>query len=58
MPLNPFTKGSGDIPISDGGTGASNAADARTNLNALNEAAHDLLAHQEALRRELRAFNR
>ena len=37
MPLNPFTKGGGDIPISDGGTGASNAADARTNLDALNE---------------------
>jgi len=45
MPLNPHIKGGADVPILDGGTGASTASGARTNLDALNEAAHDLLDH-------------
>lgn len=45
MPLNPFTKGGTDVPVLDGGTGASTAAGARTNLSALDETAHDLLDH-------------
>jgi hypothetical protein len=45
MPLNPYLKGGSDVPITDGGTGASTAAGARTNLDVLDEVAHDLLDH-------------
>ncbi|MGA0270488.1 MAG: hypothetical protein ACO3ME_09345 [Ilumatobacteraceae bacterium] len=45
MPLNPHTKGGGDVPISDGGTGAADAATVRSNLSALDETAHDALDH-------------
>ena len=45
MPLNPLIRGGVDVPILDGGTGASTAAGARTNLSALDEMAHDLLNH-------------
>jgi len=48
MAINPFRKGGTDtIPISEGGTGATDAATARANLGAgdLDETAHDLLDH-------------
>jgi len=45
MPINPYVKGSTDVSVTDGGTGASTAGGARTNLMALDETAHDLLDH-------------
>ena len=45
MPVNPYVKGGTDVPVLDGGTGASTAPGARTNLGALDETAHDLLGH-------------
>jgi hypothetical protein len=46
MPINPYVKGgTTDVPVVDGGTGASTAAGARTNLMVLDETAHDLLDH-------------
>ena len=45
MPVNPYIKGGSDVPIGDGGTGASVAATALSNLGGLDETAHDLLDH-------------
>lgn len=46
MPVNPYVKGgSADVPIVEGGTGASTAPDARTNLGALDTASHALIDH-------------
>jgi hypothetical protein len=45
MPVNPFIKGGTDVPVIDGGTGASTAAQARINLDTMDEAEHDLLDH-------------
>lgn len=46
MPVNPYVKGgTTDLPVVEGGTGASTASGARTNLSALDETAHDLLDH-------------
>lgn len=45
MAINPHRKGGVDVPVTDGGTGASDAGSALTNLGALDETAHDLLDH-------------
>jgi len=47
MAINPHRKGGPDVTVSDGGTGASDAATARTNLGAgdLTTAAHGSLDH-------------
>ena len=45
MPVNPFRRGGPDVPVLDGGTGASVAATALSNLGGLDETAHDLLDH-------------
>lgn len=45
MPVNPYVKGGLDVPVVDGGTGASTSSGARTNLDVLDETAHDLLDH-------------
>jgi hypothetical protein len=45
MAINPHRKGGPDVPIVDGGTGASTGGAALTNLGGLDEAAHDALDH-------------
>ena len=45
MPINPYIRGGNNIAIADGGTNADTAAEARTNLDVLDEIAHDLLDH-------------
>jgi len=45
MPLNPHIKGGPDVPVPDGGTGASDAASALGNLGGIDETAHDILDH-------------
>ena len=45
MPLNPHIKGGNDIPVADGGTGASTGGAALTNLGGLDSSAHALINH-------------
>lgn len=45
MPVMPYFKGGADVAITDGGTDASTAGTALTNLGGLDEPAHDLLSH-------------
>jgi len=45
MPINPYTKGGNDVTILDGGTGASDAAGAISNLGALSTADHSTTDH-------------
>lgn len=45
MPVNPHVKGGSDVPVTDGGTGASAAGTALTNLGGLSAAAHAVLSH-------------
>ena len=47
MAINPYRKGGPDVPVVDGGTGASDASTARTNIGAgdLTTAAHATVNH-------------
>lgn len=45
MAINPYRRGGTDVPLVDGGTGASSAAAAITNLGALTTALHALIDH-------------
>jgi hypothetical protein len=45
MPVNPHVKGGTDVPVADGGTGASAGAGALTNLGGLSTASHAALNH-------------
>jgi hypothetical protein len=45
MAINPHRKGGTDVPVTDGGTGASDGGNALTNLGGLDETAHDALDH-------------
>jgi hypothetical protein len=45
MPVNPHIKGGSDVPVTDGGTGASDAASGLTNLGGLDSAAHAVVNH-------------
>jgi len=45
MAINPHRKGGPDIPVLDGGTGASNAAAALSALGGIDNAAHALINH-------------
>ena len=45
MAINPHRKGGPDVPVTDGGTGASSAGAALSALGGLDETAHDLLDH-------------
>lgn len=45
MAINPHRKGGSDVPVSDGGTGASSAGTALSNLGGLDSAAHAAIDH-------------
>jgi hypothetical protein len=45
MPVNPHVKGGTDVPVTDGGTGASAGSGALTNLGGLSTASHAVLSH-------------
>jgi len=45
MPVNPHVKGGSDVPVTDGGTGASAGAGALTNLGGLSTATHATTSH-------------
>jgi hypothetical protein len=45
MPVNPHVKGGTDVPVVDGGTGASTGSGGLSNLGGLDETAHDILDH-------------
>lgn len=45
MPVNPHVKGGTDVPVTDGGTGASTGPNALTNLGGLSTATHAVLSH-------------
>jgi hypothetical protein len=45
MPVNPHVKGGSDVPIGDGGTGASDAATGLSNLGGLDVASHGSTNH-------------
>jgi len=45
MPVNPHIKGGPDVPVVDGGTGASDAATGLTNLGGLDATAHLSINH-------------
>ena len=45
MPVNPHVKGGTDVPVADGGTGASVAATGLANLGGLDTAGHATTNH-------------
>lgn len=45
MPVNPHLKGGADVPVTDGGTGASTGSGGLANLGGLDNAAHALINH-------------
>jgi len=45
MPVNPHVKGGSDVPVTDGGTGASSGGAALTNLGGLSSSAHATVNH-------------
>lgn len=45
MPVNPHVKGGSDVPVTDGGTGGSDASTGLSNLGGLDTAGHAVINH-------------